>query len=190
MQRDVLHASADFAEEALGTRFPRVPSIQMEKLAPGIEHLLSILHADVGAGSPAGPVLGESAILQVLHLLFPDDDRRDQLEYRSNSSPRLKQVRELIEANLSSRMSLMDLARAAEMSARHLTRAFRAGTGYTPHAYIVRRRLARARHLIEQGDLTLTEVAERVGFASHAHMTATFRNVLGVTPSNLGSKQT
>lgn len=182
-----LFISQRLVESTLWARTIGASRNRMEELAPGIQHLLDILHLDVTADSPAGPALGEAAIVQILHLLFPDDGRQDDVESRSGS-PAIRRACDMIEAALASRISLVALARSLDISARHLTRVFRSTTGYSPHEYITLRRLARARELIERGGLSLAEVAENVGFVSHAHMTATFRKILGVPPSYFSNR--
>jgi AraC family transcriptional regulator len=98
---------------------------------------------------------------------------------------RLKLIDELIEARLDTKLTVAELACALELSAGFFCRAFRAAIGKAPHDYIVDRRVSRARALLQNGALDLSAIAQASGFASHAHMTATFRQRLGVTPSAL-----
>jgi AraC family transcriptional regulator len=98
---------------------------------------------------------------------------------------RLRRIDALIEAGLESKLSVQDLAEALDLSAGFFTRAFRRATGRSPYDYIIDRRIARARHLLRDCDLGLAAIALAAGFASHAHMTATFRQRLGVTPQTL-----
>jgi len=149
-----------------------------------LEHLMRILHADVRSGSPAGPTIGETVVCQILHHLFPDSDRNHSLEHRDGSTKKVAKACEFIEAHLSERLSLADLAAACGLSMRHFCRAFRAATRLSPHDYIVRRRVETARRLIGDGRSSLSEIAYMVGFSSHAHMSATFQKLLGVPPSH------
>jgi AraC family transcriptional regulator len=100
---------------------------------------------------------------------------------------RLKRIDELIEARLDARLTVQELAGALELSTGFFCRAFRAAIGKAPHDYIIDRRVSRARALLRQAApaLDLSAIAQASGFASHAHMTATFRHRLGVTPSEL-----
>ena len=101
------------------------------------------------------------------------------------TSRRLKLIDELIEARLDDKMTVQDLATALGLSSGFFSRAFKRAIGISPHAYIVDRRIVRARTLLRSRALSLSTVALSSGFASHAHMTATFRGRLGVTPSHL-----
>lgn len=105
---------------------------------------------------------------------------------RSWMTPRrLRLVDDLIEARLDARVTVQDLADALGLSAGFFCRAFSAAVGQAPHDHIVDRRLSRARLLLRNPGLDLSAIAHASGFASHAHMTATFRKRLGVTPSEL-----
>ena len=98
---------------------------------------------------------------------------------------RLRIVDDLIEARLDAKLTVQELAGALGLSAGFFSRAFRAAVGKAPHDYIVDRRISRARTLVESTDLELTAIAHASGFASHAHMTTTFRNRLGISPGEL-----
>jgi AraC family transcriptional regulator len=98
---------------------------------------------------------------------------------------RLRLVEDLIEARLDAKLTVQELAGALRLSAGFFCRAFHAAVGKAPHDYIIDRRVSRARTLLRNASLELGAVAQESGFASHAHMTATFRKRLGVTPSAL-----
>jgi AraC family transcriptional regulator len=99
---------------------------------------------------------------------------------------RLRLVDELIEARLDSGLTVEQIATTLGLSAGFFTRAFKAAIGKSPHDHIIDRRLARARTLLRRGtEPDLGAIALASGFASHAHMTATFRRRLGVAPSEL-----
>lgn len=98
---------------------------------------------------------------------------------------RLRLVDEMIEARLDTKLTVQELAVALHLSAGFFCRAFRAAVGKTPHDYIIDRRVSRARLLLQNGSRDLSAIAHASGFASHAHMTTTFRSRLGVTPSGL-----
>ncbi|WP_337997178.1 AraC family transcriptional regulator [Oleispirillum naphthae] len=98
---------------------------------------------------------------------------------------RLKRIEDLVEARLETGPSVAEMAAELGLSADFFSRAFKAATGETPHAYVLTRRIARARALIRAGADDLSTVAFAAGFSSHAHMSAAFRRILGVTPGAL-----
>ncbi|ARX89096.1 hypothetical protein SMD44_08583 [Streptomyces alboflavus] len=69
------------------------------------------------------------------------------------------------------------------MSARHLSRLFRAETGMTPGRYVESVRLEAARALLEAGPDTVEEVARRAGFGSSESLRRVFQQHLGVAPT-------
>jgi AraC family transcriptional regulator len=105
---------------------------------------------------------------------------------RSWMTPRrLRLVDEFIEARLDSKVTIQELAGALGLSAGFFSRAFKSAVGKAPHDYIVDCRISRARRLLVGTELDLTTIALASGFASHAHMTTTFRSRLGISPGAL-----
>ncbi|WP_406822040.1 AraC family transcriptional regulator [Pseudomonas sp. KnCO4] len=78
-------------------------------------------------------------------------------------------------------LSLDALAREAGVGRYQLIRAFRAATGFTPHAYLINARVNRGRALLGEGQ-PLAEVAYRLGFADQSHFQRVFKAHVGVTP--------
>ena len=97
----------------------------------------------------------------------------------------LRLVTEFVEAHLADDLSLAAIAGAVGLSPYHFTRQFRESTGQSPHQYVIRRRVERARLLISATDRSLTAIARDVGFASGSHLAAHVRRLLGVSPSTL-----
>lgn len=94
----------------------------------------------------------------------------------------LKQVAAFVDAHLDQRILVEHLAQRARLSASHFCRAFKATTGETPHAYVMRRRLERAQTLILASDDSLSQIADACGLSDQAHLTRLFRRHLGITP--------
>jgi len=94
-----------------------------------------------------------------------------------------RRVREYIDAHLDENVGLEVLASLAGLSVHHFARAFRQSVGEPPHAYILRRRIERARELVKQTDQPLSQIALAVGFSDHSHFARHFRRLVGVTPS-------
>jgi AraC family transcriptional regulator len=155
-----------------------------------IGSLLNALKFDILNGSPSGSIFAQSVVAALLHhIIRPRPEPLPGVPERAGlTKQQLATADELIEANLTSRLSLLDFAESTGMSVRHFCRAFRASKGISPHQYVVRRRVERAQALIEAGDLPYAVVAEMAGFADQSQMTKTFRRVLGVTPSHFRNK--
>jgi AraC-like DNA-binding protein len=87
-----------------------------------------------------------------------------------------------IEADLAQPLTVPDLARLAGVSHNHLTRLFQAETGSTVIAYIRRRRMTRARHLLVSSTLSIPAIAASVGIPDLQAFNKTCRRELGTSP--------
>lgn len=88
-----------------------------------------------------------------------------------------------IDANLTSRIFLGDLARLAGLSNGHFCRAFKQTFGVSAHAYIMRRRIEFAQGAMLKTRLPLSEIALNCGLSDQSHFTRTFRRIVGETPN-------
>jgi AraC-like DNA-binding protein len=104
---------------------------------------------------------------------------------RDGALPRgtLRAVVAYIEAHLDAGLTLAQLAAAAHRSAYHFARPFTAATGMPPHQHVIASRVARAQQLLHPDrDLSLAEIAARVGFSDQSQFSQHFKRVVGVTP--------
>ncbi len=100
------------------------------------------------------------------------------------SGKKLRQVMDLIADNYESDLSLDDLARGAGMSTFHFAREFKRTTGTTPHQYLIKFRVDRAKALLTGSEMPLVEVSSRSGFSHQSHFTRLFRRLTGTTPQS------
>lgn len=87
-----------------------------------------------------------------------------------------------IESNLAGPLTVPDIAQAVGVSHNHLTRLLRAETGDTVVAYIRRRRLERARHLLRESTLPIPSIAAAVGIGDVQAFNKACRRELGASP--------
>ena len=99
---------------------------------------------------------------------------------------KLRQAIALIDHCLSDeeegRVALRTVARAVRMSYFHFSRAFKQSMGMTATNYIAERRIERAKKMLEETELPISEIALRSGFSSQSHFTTAFRRLAGATP--------
>jgi AraC-like DNA-binding protein len=93
-------------------------------------------------------------------------------------------VRAYIDCNLHRTIHIRDLSAVARRSPAHFSRKFKLAVGESPHAYVVRRRLEKACHLMITGAASLSEIALSVGFSDQAHLCRLFRQAFGQSPAN------
>jgi AraC-like DNA-binding protein len=96
---------------------------------------------------------------------------------------RLHRARDHIEGSLDRPVGLEEVAAAAGLAPHHCLRAFRKLFGETPHRYLTRRRLERAKELLASTDLPVTRICLEVGFDSLGSFSWLFRRHLGLSPS-------
>jgi AraC family transcriptional regulator len=110
--------------------------------------------------------------------------RSDQLELSRVGvvDRRIRRAIELMHANLHRDLPLSEMAAAAYLSAFHFSRLFKKIMGTSPHAYLGTLRADRARMLLADTDLSVTEVGSRVGYSSSSHFTKAFRESTGLSP--------
>lgn len=99
---------------------------------------------------------------------------------------KLRKAIALIDHHLSDeeegRVALRTVARAVRMSYFHFSRAFKQSMGMTATNYIAERRIERAKKMLEETELPISEIALRSGFSSQSHFTTAFRRLAGATP--------
>jgi AraC family transcriptional regulator len=88
-----------------------------------------------------------------------------------------------IEKHLAEPVPLATLARVARLSPYHFARAFKQSFGVPPHRYHTGRRIERAKTLLEDRSLSVTDIGLALGFSETSSFTAAFRKTTGLTPS-------
>jgi len=99
---------------------------------------------------------------------------------------KLRKAIALIDHHLSDeeegRVALRAVAQDVRMSYFHFSRAFKQSMGMTATNYIAERRFERAKKMLEETELSISEIALRSGFSSQSHFTTAFRRLAGSTP--------
>jgi len=98
--------------------------------------------------------------------------------------PKLKEVLQLMEANLEEPLSLQDLANYVQLSRRQLERLFLKHLHTTPSRYYLKLRLDRARRLLKQTSRSIVEITSMCGFVSTTHFSRCYRKYMGVSPKS------
>jgi AraC family transcriptional regulator len=101
------------------------------------------------------------------------------------SGCRLRQVLSHIEYNLGRDLSLKEIAGVAGVSVSHCNAAFRRAVGMPVHQYVIERRVDRAKTLLGEGNLSISQIAVETGFAHQSHLAYHVRRLLGVSPLSL-----
>jgi AraC family transcriptional regulator len=97
---------------------------------------------------------------------------------------RLRRVTDYMLMHLDRPVGLDELAAQAQLSRYHFCTAFRIATGRTPHVWLTEQRMARARRLLADPTLSVSEIALAVGYATPSAFATSFRRMVGMTPSD------
>ncbi len=113
----------------------------------------------------------------------PTDRQRLPLRARLGvQNSKVLSIIELMEANLSEPLSLVDIADHVGLSRRQIERLFRQEMGRSPARYYLEIRLDRARHLLLQSSMPVVEVAVACGFVSASHFSKCYRELYARSP--------
>ena len=185
------------AASALRTVQVHIPSAAVERAAAhlgGPEPDFEALAAAGEAGDPvveqlmgalpdaadAGDLYAESAAaFLATHLLARG-------RHESPPGPEHAAVRvgiAVMRERLAEPLTLADIAAEAHLSVYQFIRVFKAATGETPHRFLTRLRIERARRLLSGTSLTVAQIAARCGFASPGALSSAFLSQVGVRPS-------
>lgn len=151
-----------------------------------IESLFELLALRWTSGGALNQRICRAILLQVLsHLLSPEGDRAPQPD---RATALALSVRQLLETADVSSQSVKELLQSLGFSYEHLCRVFKQKFGIPPLAYANRIRLERAKQLLQDPTLTVSEVAHRTGFRDPAYFSRAFRRYMGIPPSRVGGR--
>ncbi|WKN42761.1 helix-turn-helix domain-containing protein [Tunicatimonas pelagia] len=96
---------------------------------------------------------------------------------------RLRKIEEYVLSHISSPVSIAELAEIAGTSVYYFVRTFRQSTGETPHQFIARHKMNRAKELLTQTNMKIIQIGLEVGYDDPGHFARVFKRHLGITPS-------
>jgi AraC family transcriptional regulator len=148
------------------------------------------LKADLESHRPGGRLYAETmANALAVHILRNYSAHSYQsIRYLGGLSPtQVKLVVDYINDRLGQELSLEELAAIAQLSVYHFCRSFKRSTNFTPHQYVIRQRVERAKLLLKDGKLGIAEVAVACGFTHQSHLNRHFKRLTGVTPKKFST---
>ena len=155
--------------------------------------LVAALNAERVAGFPSGQLFLDS-LEEALAMALVDcfAVRRPSLRsYQGGLSPaHLRRVTEWVRAKIEEELTLREMAQLVELSISHFSQMFRKSTGETPHQFVLRQRIERAKEMLRAAEadvaaeLRVLDIAIACGFKTQQHFARVFRHFCGVSPTD------
>jgi len=148
--------------------------------------LVTAVHAEMAAGFPSDRLFLDSieqAMAVALVSSHAVGHRRAQRSRGGLGPARLRRITDLVHARLEDELGLDEMAQSVGLSTAHFARMFRKSTGETPHQFVLRLRLERAKAMLRAPDARILDVAVACGFKTQQHFAQVFRDVCGISPT-------
>ena len=123
----------------------------------------------------------ESKLLEFLKVVFSKYISKNEFLKIDETTQISKEFKKYIEKNISSKLTLTDISNVLGFSPYHIIRVCKQDFGLSANAYIVNKRVHRAKKLISEG-VDIIDVANEVGFYDQSHLTNVFKKVFAITP--------
>jgi AraC family transcriptional regulator len=150
-----------------------------------IDDIARRLLNEARTGGFAGRLYAEALSVELcIHLLRCYSSKSSLVSFSTAMLPRykLQRITDYINDNLREDLTLNRLAETLAMSPFHFAHAFRQATGLAPHRYLLQRRIERAKILLRETELSITEIAYQIGYSNQSSFSVLFRRVTGHTP--------
>ena len=148
--------------------------------------MVAAVHAEMVAGFPSGRLFLDS-VEQAMAVMLVNGHavrHRPVQIYRGGlGAARLRKIKELVHAKMEDDLSLDEMAQAVGLSTAHFARMFRKSTGESPHQFVLRQRLERAKAMLRTPNARVLDVAVACGFKTQQHLAQAFRDLWGVSPT-------
>lgn len=123
----------------------------------------------------------EKTMKHILKKYLAKMDYKEDNEYEKVF---FENVEKYILDNLKEQITLEDIAKAVDYNESYITRVFKKRCGLSPHAYLVNKRVEKAkRKLFDDKDIDLAELSNEIGFYDQSHFSKAFKRVLAITPN-------
>jgi len=153
---------------------------------PVMTHAMEAIALEARERGLGGPLYVDSvARALIVHLLrrYASVRSHDRAAPGSLSPGQERMIAEYVEAHLAEPIDLKGMGAVLGLAPCLFARQFRKSFGKPPYAYVMARRIERARRLLAQSTMPIKAVAAECGFSDQAHLTRVFSTAHGQTPA-------
>jgi AraC family transcriptional regulator len=148
--------------------------------------LVEAVNAERIAGFPSGKLFLDS-VEQALAVALVDGyavrHHSAQTHRGGLGSARLRRIKEFVDAKMEDELTVCEMAQSVELSTAHFSRMFRKSTGESPHRFVLRHRVERAKEMLRAAEARVLDVAVACGFKTQQHFARVFRRMYGASPT-------
>ena len=148
--------------------------------------LVEAVNAERVAGFPGGSLFlnsVEQALAVALVNNYAVRHRSVRTHRGGLGSARLRRIKEFVHARVEDDFTLGEMAQSVKLSTAHFSRMFRKSTGESPHHFVLRHRVERAKEMLRAAEGRVLDVAVACGFKTQQHFARIFRRMCGVSPT-------
>lgn len=162
------------------------PVISLGNRAPEFRHLFHSIYDHVAQKTPNAGAICQYLFLTLLNMIYELIDGSASVHAGTNEASKSnelgRQIQIYVDEHVLEDLSVQSVADHFNISSAYLFRLFKQVTGTSLMQYIIQRRIGEAQTLLLLTDLSITEVAQRVGYANLSHFVKMFTQKVGMSP--------
>lgn len=152
---------------------------------------LSLICEQIGLCSLSGNAIGlfiRGKALEAFAIIYDyiyRNRKKPALYLSAQDREALQQIKSILAENMVSPPSIKELSRMVGLNQQKVVTGFKQMTGFTVYGHLKNLRMERALELLQDGDMTVSQIAEAVGYHGDGHFQKAFASVFGATPSKV-----
>ncbi|MGI6012588.1 MAG: helix-turn-helix domain-containing protein [Ruminococcus sp.] len=173
--------SRAFCESIIEEHGQVFPAVQSSSFLKKFRDIIDSCRPTVGTGE----ISRAPMIYQLLCMAYHPQvwiSEEEKGEEQEGDEP-INRAVSYIAKHLDEKLDVPKLAEMAGMSISHFSRQFKGATTYSPHEYLVLKRIDYAQGLLYGTNLSVSEIAEKTGYSSETNFIVSFKKKMGISPS-------
>lgn len=147
-----------------------------------LREIFALMFDQLSQKAPSCEVVAHHLMQALLAIVWEIVHTGEAASQPIDDEPLAQRIRSYLDQHYAENISLQELANALHVSTFYLAHIFKAAYGYSPMQYILRRRIGEAQTLLISTNLSVTAVADRVGYDNPSHFNQLFTKNVGQPP--------